>query len=240
MSSLDEEGICMLSLDGGGVRGLSSLYVLKLIVDRHNAKRKTLGQSLQKPVDIFDLTGGTGTRGRRRLDSILEDSKRRLRIRFDLAEAYAETGQPEKAIQLTEKAAKGHRFNGAPKHKIDRLEKLRKADSKLSAMENLILLDELGKCYNYAEEYEKAIASLEMGIDAAESKIAKDDPLLIGIKNNLAYAYEQKGKHKKSITLLEETLPIQRKVLGQVHKKAMSSENDLAELYLQNRNVYTA
>jgi len=62
-SLLDEEGICMLSLDGGGVRGLSSLYVLKRIMDGHNAERRRLGQSLQKPVDIFDLIGGTSTGG---------------------------------------------------------------------------------------------------------------------------------------------------------------------------------
>lgn len=62
-SLLDEEGICMLSLDGGGVRGLSSLYVLKRIMDGHNAKREKLGQSPQKPADIFDLIGGTSTGG---------------------------------------------------------------------------------------------------------------------------------------------------------------------------------
>lgn len=53
----------MLSLDGGGVRGLSSLYVLKRIMDGHNAERKRLGQSPQKPADIFDLIGGTSTGG---------------------------------------------------------------------------------------------------------------------------------------------------------------------------------
>lgn len=63
VSLLDEEGICLLSLDGGGVRGLSSLYVLKRIMDGHNAERKRLGQSPQKPADIFDLIGGTSTGG---------------------------------------------------------------------------------------------------------------------------------------------------------------------------------
>lgn len=53
----------MLSLDGGGVRGLSSLYVLKRIMDGLNAERKRSGQSPQKPADIFDLIGGTSTGG---------------------------------------------------------------------------------------------------------------------------------------------------------------------------------
>jgi tetratricopeptide (TPR) repeat protein len=169
-----------------------------------------------------------------------------------------------------------------PKYGIDRLDRLRKADNKASAMDKLVLFSELRKFYNYAEEYEKAAESLETGIDAAENKISRDDLILIGVKNNPAYAYEQKGEHKKcialpeevlpteqeilgkahfdtlkilvylieqyskikgltkAISLLEELVPIQRKTLGQVHKKTMSSKNDLAELYHETRNVYTA
>ncbi|KAF5235734.1 hypothetical protein FANTH_11614 [Fusarium anthophilum] len=144
MSLLDEEGICMLSLDGGGVRGLSSLYVLKRIVDRHNVKRERLGQSLQKPVDIFDLTGGAVFQEKH----LSKDDSSALAVSFVLA--------------------KGHRFNGALKHDIDRLEKLRNAES-------------------------KAAEDLERGIDAGGNKMANDDPILLGVKNNLAYGYEQKG-----------------------------------------------
>lgn len=47
----------LLSLDGGGVRGLSSLIVLKEImesIDRENPP---------KPCDYFDLIGGSGSGG---------------------------------------------------------------------------------------------------------------------------------------------------------------------------------
>jgi patatin-like phospholipase/acyl hydrolase len=58
---LDSEGLCLLSLDGGGVRGLSTLYVLKNIMDRLNYERKPLPPV--KPCEVFDLIGGTSTGG---------------------------------------------------------------------------------------------------------------------------------------------------------------------------------
>ncbi|OJJ45838.1 hypothetical protein ASPZODRAFT_167556 [Penicilliopsis zonata CBS 506.65] len=45
----------VLSLDGGGVRGYSSLMLLKEVMDR--------GAPNKKPCDVFDLIGGTSTGG---------------------------------------------------------------------------------------------------------------------------------------------------------------------------------
>lgn len=61
---LDDTGLCLLSLDGGGVRGLSSLYILKSIMDRLNHARKE-AENLPpvKPCEVFDLIGGTSTGG---------------------------------------------------------------------------------------------------------------------------------------------------------------------------------
>ena len=58
---LDSTGLCLLSLDGGGVRGLSTLYILKGLMDRLNQDRKDL--PLLKPCEVFDLIGGTSTGG---------------------------------------------------------------------------------------------------------------------------------------------------------------------------------
>ena len=58
---LDSTGLCLLSLDGGGVRGLSTLYILKGLIDRLKQERKNL-PSL-KPCEVFDLIGGTSTGG---------------------------------------------------------------------------------------------------------------------------------------------------------------------------------
>ena len=60
---LEETGLCLLSLDSGGVRGLSSLLILKGLMDEINADRQDRGQSPVKPCELFDLIGGTGTGG---------------------------------------------------------------------------------------------------------------------------------------------------------------------------------
>ncbi|RPA76722.1 hypothetical protein BJ508DRAFT_330870 [Ascobolus immersus RN42] len=62
-SPLDTNGLCLLSLDGGGVRGLSTLYILKLLMDELNEERRNEGLSRVKPCNVFDLIGGTSTGG---------------------------------------------------------------------------------------------------------------------------------------------------------------------------------
>ena len=54
---MPQQGLRLLALDGGGVRGLSSLQILKQlmeVVDR---------ESPPKPCDYFDMIGGTSTGG---------------------------------------------------------------------------------------------------------------------------------------------------------------------------------
>jgi patatin-like phospholipase/acyl hydrolase len=60
---LDTTGLCLLSLDGGGVRGLSSLYILKGLMARLNYRRQSDGLARVKPCEVFDLIGGTSTGG---------------------------------------------------------------------------------------------------------------------------------------------------------------------------------
>lgn len=60
---IDNRGLCLLSLDGGGVRGLSSLYILKTIMDRLNTLRHAKDLPVVKPCEVFDLIGGTSTGG---------------------------------------------------------------------------------------------------------------------------------------------------------------------------------
>jgi patatin-like phospholipase/acyl hydrolase len=59
---LDQTGLCLLSLDGGGVRGLSTLYVLKGLMARLNHERQAKNLPV-KPCEVFDLIGGTSTGG---------------------------------------------------------------------------------------------------------------------------------------------------------------------------------
>ncbi|KAI9697109.1 MAG: hypothetical protein M1820_007924 [Bogoriella megaspora] len=60
---LDTTGLCLLSLDGGGVRGLSSLYILQGLMRRLNDERQKKGSPPVKPCEVFDLIGGTSTGG---------------------------------------------------------------------------------------------------------------------------------------------------------------------------------
>jgi patatin-like phospholipase/acyl hydrolase len=52
-----ERELCLLSLDGGGVRGLSSLCILEELM------RKINPDNPPRPCDYFDLIGGTSTGG---------------------------------------------------------------------------------------------------------------------------------------------------------------------------------
>lgn len=47
----------LLCLDGGGVRGLSSLYILKLLLERLNPTQPP------QPWQFFHMIGGTSTGG---------------------------------------------------------------------------------------------------------------------------------------------------------------------------------
>ncbi|KAH7364622.1 phospholipase, patatin family protein [Rhexocercosporidium sp. MPI-PUGE-AT-0058] len=62
-SPLDRDGLCILSLDGGGIRGLSTLLILKALMGKVNAERVKEGQAVVKPCELFDLIGGTSTGG---------------------------------------------------------------------------------------------------------------------------------------------------------------------------------
>ncbi|KAK5219249.1 hypothetical protein LTR72_008431 [Exophiala xenobiotica] len=60
---IDHTGLCLLSLDGGGVRGLSTLYILKRLMRQLNDERQKIPAPALKPCDLFDLIGGTSTGG---------------------------------------------------------------------------------------------------------------------------------------------------------------------------------
>src|SRR5579859_1132657 len=51
----------ILSLDGGGIRGLSSLLILKEIMEE--VRRQTKAEETPRPCEYFDLMGGTSTGG---------------------------------------------------------------------------------------------------------------------------------------------------------------------------------
>ena len=60
---VDTIGLCLLSLDSGGVRGLSTLYILKNIFTQLNHGRSLINLPPVKPCEVFNLIGSTSTGG---------------------------------------------------------------------------------------------------------------------------------------------------------------------------------
>jgi patatin-like phospholipase/acyl hydrolase len=60
---MSSDGLCLLSFDGGGVRRLSTLYILREIMAALNHAREEAGLPNVKPCETFDLIGGTSTGG---------------------------------------------------------------------------------------------------------------------------------------------------------------------------------
>ena len=62
-----EPPVRVLCLDGGGVRGISSLYILKELLDqvrRQHTSENPQGQRISpRPCEYFDLICGTSTGG---------------------------------------------------------------------------------------------------------------------------------------------------------------------------------
>lgn len=54
----------MISLiDGGGIRGLSAIMILKIIMEEINEARKKRSEPVVEPYEYFDMIGGTSTGG---------------------------------------------------------------------------------------------------------------------------------------------------------------------------------
>lgn len=82
---VERYGLCLLSLDGGGVRGLSSLYILQCIMTLVNSERN--GDHV-KPCDAFDLIGGTSTGGYVTLHSIYDRARLMIVRKLDRHHAW--------------------------------------------------------------------------------------------------------------------------------------------------------
>jgi patatin-like phospholipase/acyl hydrolase len=76
----------VLTLDGGGVRGLSSLLILREIME--DIERRTDADETPLPCEYFDLIGGTSTGG---LIAIMLGRLGMVNTRDDLADYRAWT-----------------------------------------------------------------------------------------------------------------------------------------------------
>jgi patatin-like phospholipase/acyl hydrolase len=60
---MNEPSVRLLSIDGGGVRGISALVLLEQLMEHVNDQRDSKGFPKQEPWELFDMMGGTSTGG---------------------------------------------------------------------------------------------------------------------------------------------------------------------------------
>jgi patatin-like phospholipase/acyl hydrolase len=99
---MEERPICLLALDGGGIRGLSELVILEEIMNRIKFDLNIDGDLL--PADFFDLIGGTSTGG---LIAILLG-----RLRFSVPRARKEYVAIAKEVFSLPRYLKKNTFDG--------------------------------------------------------------------------------------------------------------------------------
>ncbi|KAM7208430.1 Acyl transferase/acyl hydrolase/lysophospholipase [Rhypophila decipiens] len=99
---MDDKPLCLLALDGGGIRGLSELVILEQIMWRIKHDLDMADDPL--PADFFDLIGGTSTGG---LIALLLG-----RVRLSVPEARKEYVQIAKEIFSVKTYLKSNKFDG--------------------------------------------------------------------------------------------------------------------------------
>ncbi|KAK6430052.1 hypothetical protein LTR95_013797 [Oleoguttula sp. CCFEE 5521] len=97
MEQQSGRGLRLLSLDGGGIRGISELFILKEVM--LGVQKELQLPETPKPCDVFDLIGGTSTGG---LIAMLLG-----RLQLSVAEAEEEYGKLSEQI-FTKKKGPGH------------------------------------------------------------------------------------------------------------------------------------
>ncbi|KAH8911269.1 hypothetical protein BR93DRAFT_965075 [Coniochaeta sp. PMI_546] len=61
--AVPQEPVRLLSIDGGGIRGLSALLLLEQLMDASNEHRRKMNLIPLRPCEMFDMIGGTSTGG---------------------------------------------------------------------------------------------------------------------------------------------------------------------------------
>src|SRR5438477_51838 len=86
-----EPSLRILSLDGGGVRGMSSLYILKDLMTRIHLQTEDTGPSL-RPCDLYDLCCRNKNKRRRSFTYTNAHVQYRRRSRFPCSNLGSRTG----------------------------------------------------------------------------------------------------------------------------------------------------
>ena len=152
-----------------------------------------------------------------------DDDPVRLSSQGDLAAAYSQYGQLDKAIQLLEH--------------VTRIEGMSLAEDHPS---RLALQHELA--YSYCENGQiiEAIQLFKHIVKIRETSLAEDHPSRLGSQHELARSYLKNGQIGEAIQLFEHVTRIEGTSLAEDHPKRLTSQHMLAYLYHENGQIIKA
>jgi serine/threonine protein kinase/Tfp pilus assembly protein PilF len=137
-----------------------------------------------------------------------------LRTMSNLATAYKDAGQLDKALPLWGQALAKEKEKLGPDHP-----------------DTLATMDCLAMAYLAAGQLDQALPLLEQALAKLKEKLGPDHRNTLLSMNNLALAYKDAGQLTKALPLLEEVLARQKEKLGPDHPDTLRSMNNLASAY---------
>ena len=149
-----------------------------------------------------------------RREQLGPDDRATLTSMNDLAMAYKDAGQLDKALPLLEQTLEKYKENLGREH-----------PHTLTTMSNLANL------YRAVGRLDEAITLHEEALKGRQVKLGPDRPETIASMNNLAVAYLAKDQVDKALPLFEQTLAKFKETLGPEHPHTLSTLNGLAMAY---------
>jgi serine/threonine protein kinase/tetratricopeptide (TPR) repeat protein len=205
-----------------------------------------LGQSA-KAIEVLESASAT------RAALLGDEHKDTLLLRLDLASAYLDHGQTQRALELYERTIpalarhqgtdgravlKGRAQYATALVEASRLDEARaQLDSVLNDYQArglgedpraLIAGNMLAYAYFKAGKFAQAIPILERILPVCEAKLGIDHPDTLVIRNNMAMAYNQAGQYKRCVPLQQRTYEALRALHGDEHPTTLTARYNLA------------
>ena len=91
----------------------------------------------------------------------------------------------------------------------------------------------LNRAFDYADDLGSVYEAVELdvAVSVVEDVLGPDHPDTLGVRNNLAVAYESVGRFGEAIELFEQVLAERERVLGADHPDTLNARNNLAGAY---------
>ena len=137
-----------------------------------------------------------------------------LLSRNDLAVAYRESGQLDRAIPLLEQVVETRRAKLGADHR-----------------DTLFAMNNLAGAYMRAGQLKRAIPLFEQTVNAQRGALGDDHCDTLGTMNNLALAYNDAGRYDRSIPLLEQAIEAQSAKVKEDHPETLTLLYNLALAY---------